>query len=138
VIDPSTTVQLAAARASYQVVAPAGLAEGYRPTSARTNAGDAEDGDTVTLEIGYVTPSEKYAGFVVSDDSREPALRQVLDGAEEKGSVRVGGSAWTRWISERGETALTREQDGVTVLVTGSASQAELETVAGAVRPYAG
>jgi hypothetical protein len=131
-------VQLAAARASYQIVVPAGLAGGYRPTSARTDAGDASKGDPVTLEIGYVTPSGKYAGFVVSDDSRADALRQVLDGAGQKGTVPIGGSSWTRWTTERGETALTREQDGLTVLVTGSATDAELETIADSVRPYTG
>lgn len=137
-IDPSSTVQLAASRAAYQIAAPAGLAAGYRPTSARTDAGDAAEGDPVTLQIGYVTPAEQYVGFVVSDDSRTAALRQVLDGAAQKGNVQIGGSSWTRWTTERGETALSREQGGVTVLVTGSASEAELETVAGAVRPYTG
>ena len=67
-VDPSSTVQLAAARAGYQVLVPTGLDEGYLPTSARTDAGNAAEGDPVTLQIGYLTPSEEFAGFVVSDD----------------------------------------------------------------------
>src|SRR4051794_13970105 len=67
-VDPSSTVQLAAARASYPVLAPTGLPDDYLVTSARTDAGKAEEGDPVTLEIGYLTPSEEFAGFVVSDD----------------------------------------------------------------------
>jgi hypothetical protein len=54
-IDPSTTVDLAAARATYPILYPQGLDAGYRPTSARTDAGAAAEGDAVTLEIGYVT-----------------------------------------------------------------------------------
>jgi hypothetical protein len=137
-VDPASTVQLAAARAAYEVPVPAGLDDGYRTTSARTDAGNAGQGDPVTLEIGYLTPSEEYAGFVVSDDRRSPPLAAVLDGAAEQGTVELGGRSWTRWTTERDETALIREDDGVTIAVTGSASDDELETVAAAVRPYTG
>jgi hypothetical protein len=137
-VDPSSTVQLAAARAAYQLVVPTGLDETYLPTSARTDAGDAREGDPVTLQIGYLTPSEEFAGFVVSDDRDADPVAAVLDGAEDRGTVDVGGESWTRSTTVDGETALTREADGVTVLVTGSAPDEELETVAGSVRPYSG
>jgi Protein of unknown function (DUF4245) len=137
-VDPTSTVQLAAARAGYQLLLPTGLDEDYLVTSARTDAGNTEEGDPVTLEIGYLTPAEEYAGFVVSDDPRADALATVLDGAAEQGTVDVGGQTWTRLTTEREETALSRETDGVTVLVTGSASDEELETVAAAVEPYTG
>jgi hypothetical protein len=135
-VDPSSTVQLAAARAGYQLLLPTGLDEDYLVTSARTDAGNAGDGDPVTLEIGYLTPAEEYAGFVISDDPRADAVAAVLDGAAEQGTVDVGGQTWTRSTTERGEAALSREVDGVTVLVTGSASDEELEAVAAAVETY--
>ena len=137
-VDPTSTVQLAAARAGYPVLAPSGLPEGYRPTSARTDAGGAQQGDPVTLELGYLTPSEEFAGFVVSDDARAAAVTSVLEDAEEQGTVELDGEVWTRSTTERGETALSRQVDGVTVLVTGSAPDEELETVATAVEPYSG
>ena len=137
-VDPSNTVRLAATRAGYPLLVPIGLPEGYRPTSARTDAGEAADGESVTLEIGYLTPAEEYAGFVVSDDPRARPVATVLDDASQEGTVDVGGRSWTRGTTQRGETVLSREADGVTVLVTGSASDAELEAVAAAVRPYSG
>jgi hypothetical protein len=137
-IDPTGTVRAAAERAAYPLVVPTDLPEDYRPTSARTDAGDAGEGDPVTLEIGYVTPSTEFAGFVVSDDPRAEPVRAVLADAREEGSVRLGGTTWTRATTDRGETAFSRVQDGVTVVVTGSASDQELETVAEAVRPYTG
>ena len=137
-VDPSSTVQLAAARAAYPVLLPTGLAEDYLVTSARTDAGNAREGDPVTLELGYLTPAREYAGFLVSDDPRAAPLRAVLDGAEEQGTVDVAGETWTRSTTERDETALTREADGITVVVTGSASDDELEEVAAAIRPYSG
>jgi hypothetical protein len=137
-IDPSSTVQLAAARAGYPLQVPQGLADGYRPTSARTDAGSADEGDPVTLEIGYVTPKDQFAGFVVSDDPTADPVTAVLDDAEQQGTVDVGGQEWTRSETARGETALSRTDGGVLVLVSGSASERELETVAAAVRPYSG
>jgi Protein of unknown function (DUF4245) len=137
-VDPSSTVQLAAARAGYQVLVPTGLDEDYLTTSARTDAGGAGEGDPVTLQIGYLTPSEEFAGFVVSDDRGADPVADVLDGAEEQGTVDLGGEAWTRSTTAKGETALSREADGVTVLVTGSAPDEELRTVAESVRPYSG
>jgi hypothetical protein len=137
-IDPSSTVQLAAARAGYPMLVPTGLPEGFRPTSARTDAGGAKKGAPVTLQIGYVSPKEQYVGFVISDDPRADALTSVLDGAQQRGTVDLGGTTWTRSRTQRGETALSRKAGDVTVLVTGSASDAELQTVAGAVRPYSG
>jgi hypothetical protein len=135
-VDPTSTIDLAVARAGYQVVVPQGLGKNYRPTSARTDAGNASGGEPVTLEIGYVTPSDRFAGFVVSDDRRADPVAAVLDKAEEHGSVDVGGRSWTRSTSQRGETVLSREEGGVIVTVSGSASEKELETVAAAVAPY--
>ena len=137
-VDPSTTVQLAAARADYTVLVPTGLDQDYLVTSARTDAGNAGEGDPVTLEIGYLTPAEEYAGFIVSDDPRADPLAAVLDGAQEQDTVEIDGRTWTRSITEKDETALFQETDGVTVVVTGSAKDEELEAVAAAVESYAG
>jgi hypothetical protein len=137
-VDPTSTVQLAAARAGYPLLVPTGLGDDYRVTSARTDAGNAGEGDPVTLEIGFLTPGEEYAGFVVSDDARAEPLAAVLGGAEEQGTVDVDGQTWTRSTTENDETALSRESDGVIVVVTGSASDEELVAVAAAVEPYTG
>ncbi|WP_347059499.1 DUF4245 domain-containing protein [Blastococcus sp. HT6-30] len=137
-IDPSSTIQLAQSRAEYPVLVPGGLGEGYRPTSARTDAGNASPGDAVTLQIGYLTPSGGYAGYVVTDAADAEAVGAVLDGATEAGAVEVDGEQWTRSTTERGETALSRVADGVTVVVTGSAADDELTAVAAAVRPWSG
>ena len=135
-VDPSSTVQLAANRAGYTILAPTGLPEDYRVTSARTDAGNASEGDSVTLEIGYLTPSEEFAGFVVSDDPSDGAVVDVVGEAEEQGDVEIDGQTWQRLTTGRDETAFVRESDGVTVAVTGSATDEELQAVAAAVEPY--
>ena len=135
-VNPTDAVRLAASQASYPLEVPTGLPEGYRPTSARTNAAQAVKGAPVTLQIGYVTPSEQYAGFVESDDPQADAVTGVLSGASPKGTVEVDGAAWTRSTTGRGETVLWHRSGSLTVLVTGSATERELETVAGSLRPY--
>lgn len=137
-IDPTSTERLAAEQAGYPVVAPAGLPAGYRPTSARTDADPDRRGQPVTLQIGYVTPSQEFAGFVVSDDRKAEAVTSVLDGAAEQGTVELAGTSWTRSRNARGETVLSRTAGNALMLVSGSAPERELETVARAVRPYPG
>ena len=92
----------------------------------------------MTLEIGWSTPAEEFAGFVISDDPEADPLRAVLDGAEEDEDVTIAGERWTRATTARGETALTREAGEATVLVFGSAPDEELTRVAAAVRPVDG
>ena len=137
-VDPTSTVRLAAERAGYEVQVPADLPEDYRTTSARTDAGNALEGAPVTLELGYLTPSGEFAGFTVSDDARAGPVRSVLGGATDEGTVDVDGEPWTRLTTERGETALTREDGEVVLVVTGSATDDELQEVAAAVRPAEG
>ncbi len=137
-VDPTGTVQLAVSRAGYEVQAPADLPAEYRTTSARTDAGNADEGAPVTLELGYLTPSGEFAGFTISDDAGARPVRAVLGGATDEGSVDVDGELWTRLSTERGETALTREDGEVVLVVTGSAPDDELREIAAAVRPAAG
>ena len=140
--DPVRTVQTESAEravaqvAGYDLLVPRGLPEEWRATSVRTNAGSASAGDRVTLEIGWYTPAEEYAGYVVSDDVQVPALTDVLEDATADGDQQVAGETWQRLTTEKGETVLTRSEGTATLLVTGSASDEELETLAGSLQPY--
>jgi hypothetical protein len=133
-IDPSGSIGRAAEYAVYDLEAPADLPEGYRATDTDITG---SPGSPVTLGIDYVTPSDEYVGFVTSDDPEAPEVDDVLDGAQAEGAVEIDGREWARSTTARDETALSREADGVTVLVTGSADEEELRIVAAAVRPVA-
>jgi Protein of unknown function (DUF4245) len=136
-VEIDSSLFLVSQRADYPLLVPQGLPAGWQPTSVRTDAGAATDrGTPVTLQIGWFTAGEEYAGYVISDAADARALTAVLDGATDAGTAQVGGTSWRRLTTARGETALTRTQETTTLLVTGSASEEELETLAGAVRPY--
>jgi hypothetical protein len=134
-VETESAVRAAAEIAGYPVYAPQDLSGKWRSTSVRTNAGSARPGDEVTLQIGWYTPADDYAEYVSSDDPRATALTDVLRGATGTGSVQVAGTAWDRRTSQRGETVLLRTDGPATLLITGSASDRELETLAGALRP---
>ncbi len=136
-VDTSSAERAVSQLASYQLLVPRGLSDDWRPTSVRTDAGQASPGDPVSLQIGWLTPAEEFAEYVVSDDPETTALTDVLDHATADGAAQVGEDTWQRLTTERGETALTRSEGTATLVVTGSASDDELQTLAGSLQPYA-
>ena len=136
VVETSSAERAVAQLAGYPLLVPRGLSDDWRATSVRTNAGSASAGDQVSLQIGWLTPAEEFAEYVVSDDPATTALTDVLDGATADGTQQVGGESWQRLTTERGETALTRAEGTATLVVTGSASDDELTTLAASLQPY--
>jgi hypothetical protein len=135
-VDTTSAERAVAQLAGYQLLVPRGLPHDWRPTSVHTDAGRVSAGDPVTLQIGWYTPAKEFAEYVVSDDQHASALTSVLAQAAKDGSQQVGGQTWQRLTTERGETALTRSEGPATLVVTGSASDAELATLAGSLQPY--
>jgi hypothetical protein len=135
-VDTSSAQRAVSQVASYQLLVPRGLSDDWRPTSVRTDAGQAQPGDPVTLQIGWLTPEEEFAAYVTSDDPDAGALTDVLDDATPGGSEQIDGARWQRLTTARGETVLTRAEGTATLLVTGSAADDELQTLAGSLQPY--
>jgi hypothetical protein len=135
-VDTTSAERAVSQLASYPLLVPRGLPDDWRPTSVRTDAGQASAGDPVTLQIGWYTPGEEFAQYVISDDAEAPALTDVLTDATQEGTRQVDGVAWQQLSTERGETALTRAEGTATLVVTGSASDDELATLAGSLEPY--
>jgi len=135
-VDTTSAERAVSELASYPLLVPRGLSDDWRPTSVRTDAGTASAGDPVTLQIGWYTPGEEFAQYVVSDDAEAAALTDVLTDATQEGSRQVDGATWQQLTTTRGETALTRTEGTATLVVTGSASDDELTTLAGSLEPY--
>lgn len=136
VIDPAPVVDRAAAQAPFAVVAPDGLAGGWRSTSARWQATGAS-GDDLVLHIGYVTPEDAYAQVSLSADASPRYLAEQTDDAIMTGSQDIAGVAWQRWEAD-GRRSLVRIADGRTTVVSGSAGWEELIALASSLRPADG
>lgn len=131
VIDPAPELSLARAQASYPVVYPAGLDAGWRPTSARWEITPSSLPDPA-WHVGFVTPADDYAQLGQSA-TENPAYV-----ADQVGVARPAGewAGWTRYDSAD-QRALVRIDDGVTVVVSGTAPWATLESLAERLSPTA-
>ncbi len=138
--QPPTDVAGAAAgareRVDFPVPVPA-VPDGWTPNAARLDPGP--DG-VPTWDVGWVTPSDQYAGLRVAGDATDRWLRDVTRSGELEGVQDVGGQEWDVYSREpqrRSEPpfrALVREQDGVTTAVLGTADVPELIELADAAQ----
>ena len=84
------------------------------------------------LHIGFATPGAKYAGLEESVAPATSFARSVIgaSGAIAIGQVAIDGVAWKVSTSTRGEYSLRRTFGAVTVIVTGSATVPQLQSLA--------
>jgi hypothetical protein len=130
-IDYSAQLQAARHVAAYDVVAPVGLSRQWKATSA---SGDTDNG-AVTWHLGFVTPADHYAGIEQSDGPARAFIDGHVAGASKAGVVTISGTPWQRLDGGKPERrALVLRGDGVTTMVTGSASFAELQQLASSLR----
>ncbi|OHV37858.1 hypothetical protein BCD49_15390 [Pseudofrankia sp. EUN1h] len=134
-----------ARQAPYQVLAPAGLADDlWKPTSLRVQAPGAVKGvDTglTVLTIGYVVDRKGDRTFARYEVSNAPdAVQRLLGNRPVTGRRTIAGATWDERRADDGHLALTRTAGGSTVIIddgdgSGGASSADLEALAGSVRP---
>lgn len=120
-----TTAQRAA---PYPVLAPEGLAKGWKPTSVSYAR---QDGDA--WHLGFLDPDREYVAVEQATTPARQYVRDVTHDAENTGeSERVGGEEWQRWEGPKYD-ALVRDGDGVTTVVTGTAPLERLVEMAEAL-----
>lgn len=135
--DETLTINVgtAARAASFQVLVPQGLPDGWTATSSRVTLPD-QTGGPVALHVGYLTPTSTYAGLEQSDQPAEAFIASVTRQAQPVGTVPVDGETWQLWRNDQtGDTALTRTQSGRTVVVVGGATREDLTRLADALQP---
>jgi len=119
------------ARVAGSVLAPVAV-----PKSWRANAATFDDGPAgVHLHIGFATPGSRFAGLDETNGKPPGLLRRVLGrrGATTDASTQIGGQTWQIRRSDRGERAFTLTTGGLTVVVTGDATDEQLRTLAGSL-----
>ena len=139
-IDYRPVATQAAAEASYPVLVPANLPDGWIATRARWTAegrpglnGEPAAGNTG--QLGMLTPGQMYIGLDQRDRAPELFVQQVTrDGAADGASV-VAGKQWQRYLSKDGRTrALVQRGDAVSI-VSGDLDYEALEAFAGTLVP---
>ncbi|GAA2058119.1 hypothetical protein GCM10009779_55430 [Polymorphospora rubra] len=130
VIDPAPAVAQARSAGAFEVIDPTGVDDGWRPVTANFNGADG----SATLRVGYVSPEGEGVQLVQSDVPAETLLPQELtaDG-QPQGVIEIGGRTWQRYTARPGERALVLLEPERTVMVVGSATEAELRDLADAL-----
>jgi len=136
-VDPSNSIRYAASLIDVSLLVPE-LEEIWRPTSVDVAAPAEGQSGPVTLTIGYVTPSQEFARYVVSTDPSSELIEDLLTDAESAGQARLGRQSWAEFRTARGEPLYLRNDGDLRLVVTGSASQDELQTLADSLTPYSG
>lgn len=125
-VDPSVALS-GAARASMSPLPQPATPEGWKIVSALYRDG--------VLRIGYVTAEEKGVQYAQSTTGSGFVTTELTQDARRVGEVQLGGETWQRWTGRPGESALVRADGGLTVVVVGAVSEAQLSELATAVAP---
>jgi hypothetical protein len=121
----------------HEVTGRAALAPDPVPSGWRANAGALTGPKAAEhLHIGFAVPGSRYAGLEESVAPARTFIASVLGvrGTTVTGRVPISGAVWRSSTSARGEYSLARTVHGLTVVVTGSASAAQLRTLAASLR----
>jgi Protein of unknown function (DUF4245) len=114
------------------VLSPTDLPRGWRANAASFDA----RGDRAHLRLGFATPGSLFAGLDESNGPPAQLVSSVLGppGARVIGTTTIGGETWDVRRSQRGEEALTLRTGPLTLVITGSATNEQLRTLAGSLR----
>ena len=137
--------QAALARlAPYPAVAPAGLPTSWTPVSSDLTTGGPAGAGTVTWALGYATPDGALASLEETNASAAPFVRRMTNNGTvllpaQPPPTGPGGRAWTFSATPaRGQRSMYAVSPaGFTVVVTGSATWADLRLLAASLRPVA-
>ncbi len=132
-VDYRVELVTAQRAAPYPVLAPEGLPEDWRPTSVSYSRQNDD-----SWHLGYLTPEREYVAVEQSTAPAGKYIVKVSHEARDTGEVQqVAGRPWQRWEGPKYDALVLRE-DGVTTVVTGTASFERLGEMAAALKAKQG
>lgn len=141
-VDYSFDAKGFARAAEFGTYTPEGLPAGWYATASRLTGAQDEDAD-LTWHVGFATPDGAHAAVIQSDEKPDGVkgfVRRMTNvpqsGPDQSiGSQTVNGAAWSRYHQrDKRQNSLVLRQPGNTVVVTGTASWAELAVLAGSLK----
>lgn len=126
VVDPTEAVAQART-AGLAVREPVDLSTEWRTLTARSRSEEAG----VTLRVGYLSPDGEGVQVVQSNAPADQLLRtELTDSAKPQGQVVLADETWQLYSARRNEQAYVLLTPELTVVVVGSAPDAELRELA--------
>lgn len=122
----------------WPIEAPAGLPEGWSASSVRYVR---STGGLMTWHAGYTSPTKNYVAIEQTKNATAEWVAAQTNRARRTGQVQAAGRTWTTY--ERGVkvqnsmVAAPTAAGGLTTIITGTGTFAELTRFAEALRPVA-
>ncbi len=122
-VDYTSPAKYAKTTATFDVLAPEELPEGWIATSVRF-----QDGEEQAWHLGTLTEDRRYVGLEQADRPISGMVDDFVDPEATQGEdVTVDGETWETWTDAGDDLALVRESGDGTTLVVGPVPQATLE-----------
>jgi hypothetical protein len=118
-IDYVSVVDQARPVATFPLLAPTSLPQGWRATSARFQPNG--------WHLGILTDDDDYVGLEQLKASVDRAVDRFAEDSEAGGPAKVAGQTWDVRTGPKGRLTYVRAADGLTTLVSGTAPRAEIE-----------
>ena len=118
-VDLGDAVTGAKATATFEVIAPPALPDGWIATSARFTP-DA-------WHLGVLTADDKYIGLEQATTSAKTIIDDFAPKSRAVGDVKLGGEAWQVRTETDGDRVYVRDVGDTSVLVVSSARRTEVE-----------
>lgn len=133
-VDPAPVAGYVADQVPFEVWSPQGLPDGWTVTYAQDDPVE----ELKTWAVGALTPAGTVSALNQVADPSQAWLDHVLRGTTPDGEAQIDGphgvATWQRHTGPD-VTVLVLEGDGVTTVVRGGASTADLETFIGHLQP---
>jgi hypothetical protein len=129
-VDADAELRRMARAVSFPVRAPR-LPPGWRSTSADVDRVGQGRGAPAAVRVGWLTPGDGYLRLSQSSATVADLVGfETGSRAPATGTVRAGDREWTVYAGQRGEPAWVLDLGTVRLLLTGSAAEPELRTLA--------
>lgn len=112
-VEYSETATSARLAATYPLLAPTSLPEGWRANGVRFSPGGSQ-----AWHLGVLTDENRYIGLEQEKVPVDDLIETYAEGAERVGTVDVGGTTWQVHEGPDGRLAWTVETPEVSTLVT--------------------
>ncbi|WP_243719339.1 DUF4245 domain-containing protein [Actinomadura sp. KC06] len=123
--------------APFTSYSPEGLPARWRPTSSRLHGMDSDGKKPVAWHLGFVTPNDEYAALEQSNEKASEYVPRMTNSSKVVGTQQINGVVWTKYHrKDKKANSLARTlPDGVSLVVTGTASYEELTILAASLKP---
>lgn len=128
-VDYQQTAKKVRKIAPFKIAAPDRLPDGWRATTATYDRGPKG-----RWHLGVLTADDDYVGLEQTPLSRRTSVERFAPKTKPRGWDTIAGSRWRVRASSEGETTFVRRANGLTTVVTGTASRDQLEAYVASLR----